>query len=125
MSCTPNPYHMLNNYRLNKGKKSTKYVQALNVILYGNLFAGKGVARKDVHIAMGWNPASGNRSAMWAELHRIGYTRYDAKSKTLHITDKGISYLRNNDLLINYKSMCEVLQRPNYFKLHVAYLAVE
>lgn len=125
MSCTPNPYRMLNNYRLNKGKKNTKYVQALNVILYGNLLAGKGVARKDVHIVMGWNTASGNRSAMWAELHRIGYTKYDTKSKTLYITDKGISYLLNNDLLINYSSIYEVLQQPNYFNLHVTYLTVE
>lgn len=107
---------MSNGYRLNSGNKDTKYVQVLNILMYRR---DKGVSRKDVHIVMGWNPASGNRSAMWAELHRIGYTRYNAKSRTLRITDSGINYLKSNNLFIDYTNMCEVLQRPDYFNSHI------
>lgn len=107
---------MRNGYRLNSGNKDTKYVQVLNILLYAMIFKDSGINKSNVHKIMKWSTNNGNRSAMWAELSRIGYTKYNPKSRAWDITRKGMNYLCDNNLLICYNHICEVLPNVEYFK---------
>lgn len=107
---------MRNGYSLSRGTTSTKYVQVLNILNHGNIFGNTFLNKKDVHRMMGWREAHGNRSAMWAELSRVGYAQYSAKTKAWKITEEGINYLRDNCLLMCYNDICEAIPNADCFK---------
>lgn len=65
---------------------------------------------------MGWPECDGNHSSMWAELNRVGYAEYCSKDRAWHITDKGIDFLRDNELLMCYDELCTAVKDRSSIK---------